>query len=820
MNPEADATAPVVLIGNTPNLRSLMTRERWIEVARIALTGLVALLYWRQMVPVQLLWVAVAFGLYSLVKTGLRDLIHERKIGTEIFITIATLIAVFNGETVAGAVLMVVILIAEFIADLNTDRARASIKSLIGSVPQVALVRSNGTERTIPVADVKPGETVLVRAGEKIPVDGRVGGGQASVNEASITGESLPKDKRSGDEVFAGTLVESGALDIETERVGGDTMFSRIIALVEGAEAHQAPVQKLADKVAAWLIPVVLVFLVVVYLVTRDVRMIVTLLIFTSPAELGLATPLVMIAAIARAARSGILVKGGLYLESLAKVDTMVFDKTGTLTANQPKVVRVASRDASLSEDELLRLAAAADRRSAHPLAKAVVEEAARRGLVVPEPERYEQLQGRGVKALVERRAVLVGNAALLSEAGVDAGAAIESGGETPVHVGIDGRLAGVIFIADTLRPGAREALAALRATGVQRIVMLTGDNATTAQAIAKDLGIDDVRAGLMPEDKVNAIAELQKQGHRVAMVGDGVNDAPALARADVGIAMGARGTQAALEAADIALMTDDLAKIASARAIARRAYLSNHSGESVRGRRRGPRPRYHRGAAGMDRADPGCAAAPGARHPGVRQLGQVAASQDRGCVTSPKCSPSLSAWWQGVVSSCSVVCRMPNFWASGASIACRSAEVSAIVVSYTRWAVRLVFPLVNDQTCKSCTATTPGCCVSNRSTSSYSISSGTPSRRICRLCLSSTHVRGSTHSPIPTATRVSTQSQPVYRIMSAPTMTPTDPSRSLHTSRYAPLTLRLLSLPAVSSLMLIRFTMNPIDAITSIVVD
>ena len=559
--------------GAPASLRTLMTRERWIEVGRIGLTGAIALLYWRQIVPVELLWAAVAIGLYPLVKTGLADLIRARKIGTEVFVTIATLIAVLGGETVAGAVLMVIILIAEFIAKLNTDRARVSIKSLIGSVPQVALVRNNGAERTVPVVEVKPGDVVLVRAGEKIPVDGRVAGGQASVNEASITGESLPRDKRPGDEVFAGTLVDSGALDIQTERVGGDTTFSRIIALVEGAEEHQAPVQKLADRVAAWLIPMVLVFLVAVYLATRDVRMIVTLLIFTSPAELGLATPLVMIAAIARAARSGILVKGGLYLESLAKVDVMVFDKTGTLTANKPQVVRVKSHDASLTEKELLRLAAAADRRSAHPLAKAVVDQAMQDGIALPEPDRYEQVQGRGVKATVEGRAVLVGNAALLREAGVASFADVEVGIETPVHVAVDGRFAGVILIGDTVRPGARDALAQLRATGVKRIVMLTGDNAATAQAVAKELGIDDVRAQLLPEDKVNAIAQLQKEGHRVAMIGDGVNDAPALARADVGIAMGGRGTQAALEAADIALMTDDLAKIAAARAIARRAY-------------------------------------------------------------------------------------------------------------------------------------------------------------------------------------------------------------------------------------------------------
>ena len=567
---------------------ALMTRERWIEVGRILLTGLAALLYWRQAVPIEVLWAAVAIGLYPLVKTGLLDLVRERKIGTEIFVTIATLVAMLGGETVAGAVLMVIILIAEFIAELNTDRARASIKTLIGSVPQVALVRGKDGEvgeRSVPVAELRVGDVVLVRAGEKVPVDGSVLSGQGAVNEASITGESLPKDKQTGSTVFAGTVLASGALDVRTDKLGADTMFARIITLVEDAEAHQAPVQKLADRVAAWLIPVVLVFLVGVWLVTRDIRTVVTLLIFTSPAELGLATPLVMIAAVARAARNGILIKGGLYLELLAKVDVVVFDKTGTLTANRPAVVSVSTQDAAIDERQLMRLAAAADRRSAHPLAQAVMTHAAALGIEVPEPQQYEQIQARGVKATVEGRAVLVGNPALLSEAGValpsstlatgptTAAGAAGIGSSTPVHVAVDGRFAGIVYIADAVRSGAREALVALKATGVKRTVMLTGDNAATAHAVAQQLGIDEVHAELLPEGKVGVIAELQKQGHRVAMVGDGINDAPALARADVGIAMGGGGTQAALEAADVALMTDDLAKIGAARAIARRAY-------------------------------------------------------------------------------------------------------------------------------------------------------------------------------------------------------------------------------------------------------
>jgi heavy metal translocating P-type ATPase len=552
---------------------SLMTRERWIEVGRIVVTGAIALAYWQGWVPLPVLWVAVAVGLYPLVKTGLQDLFREHKVGTEIFVTIATLFAVFGGETVAGAVLMVIILIAEFIAELNTDRARASIKALMGAIPKTALLRDSQGERSVSIAQLKIEDVVLVRTGEQIPVDGIVVGGQGSVDEATITGESVPKDKTEGASVFAGTIVNSGALDIKTERLGNDTAFARIIALVEGADAEQAPIQKLADRVAAWLIPAVLVFLTIVFFFTHDVRKVVTLMIFTSPAELGLATPLVMIAAIARAARTGILIKGGIYLETLAKVDVMVFDKTGTLTANKPAVAEIRVLTEKLDENALLRLAAAADRRSAHPLAKAVVEAASQRKLELPEPESFDQLPARGVKARIEGHEVLVGNAALLTENGVVLDGVVAGDGRTPVHVAVDGKFAGVIFVADTLRAGAREALDELRRTGVSRIVMLTGDNAATAKALAAEIGVDDVRADLLPEDKVAAILELKAQGHRVAMVGDGVNDAPALAAADVGIAMGGGGTQAALEAADIALMTDDLGKIAAARAIARRAY-------------------------------------------------------------------------------------------------------------------------------------------------------------------------------------------------------------------------------------------------------
>lgn len=556
-----------------PRFVALLTRERWIEIARIIGVGVVVLLYRQGIAPLPLLIAAVGMGLYPLVKTGALDLIGERKIGTEIFVTIATTIAMLGGEYVAGAVLMVIILIAEFIAELNTERARASIKALIGSVPQMALVRHADGDKSVPIADVLLGDVVIVRAGEKIPVDGVVRSGDASVNQAPITGESIPQEKTPGATVFAGTVVELGALDIETQKVGGDTMFARIIALVEGAEAQQAPVQKLADRVAAWLIPVVLVFLLGVWFVTRDLRMVITLLIFTSPAELGLATPLVVIAAIARAARAGILLKGGIYLELMAKVDVLAFDKTGTLTMGEPAVVGVERFDTTISEGELLRFAGGAERRSSHPLAKAIVTHAEQAGAPLPEPADFEVIRGRGVRAKLDGRAVVAGNAAFLSENGVAVPVTADGGGRTLVYVALDGRAAGVLYLADRVRPDASAALQRLKASGIKQIVMLTGDNAAIAARIGGELGVDSVEADLLPDEKVNAIRRLQSEGHKVAMVGDGINDAPALAAADVGIAMGVAGTQAAIEAADVALMTDDIGKIADARAIARKAY-------------------------------------------------------------------------------------------------------------------------------------------------------------------------------------------------------------------------------------------------------
>src|SRR5215213_2264850 len=553
--------------------QTFFSRQFLWEIVRILTVGIASLLYYLGVIPLPVLLAAMALGLYSLVRAAATDLIKERKIGTELFITIAVIVSVLGKEYLAGSVVLMIILIAEYIAAASGERARNSIRELIGSVPKTTIVKRNGKEETVAIEDLKIGDVVLAKAGEKIPVDGKVTGGSGSVNQAPITGESTPLEKQSGSDVYAGTIVELGALDIEMTKAGKDTVFSRIISLVEEAETSQAPIEKFTDKVAAYLIPVVFIFVGAVYFFTRDIKLVIALLIFTSPAELGLATPLVSIAAIARAAREGILIKGGLFLEELAKVTTVVFDKTGTLTNGTPMVNRVEVINKNFTEDELMQMAAAADRRSAHPLAKAILSYAEKQKLSYPEPDNFEVIKGRGVKAGINGKMVLLGNKMFMEENKIAVKTNETNQTDTALYLSSGNELAGIIYVSDAIRDGAKEMIDDLKKNGIKKIVMLTGDNPETAKHVAEQIGITDYKADLLPEDKITFIKELQKDRTKVAMVGDGINDAPALVQANIGIAMGAMGTEAAMEAADIVLMHDDLAKIARARAIAKRSF-------------------------------------------------------------------------------------------------------------------------------------------------------------------------------------------------------------------------------------------------------
>jgi Cd2+/Zn2+-exporting ATPase len=554
----------------------LIIKHHALDIARIAVLTVLSMLFSLSLLPLPVLYAGLTFGLFGLAWQGVVNLVGARRVGTDIYITIAVIVAVLGKEYLAAAIVLLIILIAEFIGDVISERARNSIRSLVDAMPKDALVRrSDGTEETIAVDQLVIGDLVIVRNGEKIPVDGLVLHGSGAVNQAAITGENMPQEIDEGMEVYASTVLESGALDIRVTTLHADTLFAHIINLVEEAQEQRAPIEKLADRIAAYLVPVSFAFVLAVYLYTGDVRTIVALLIFTSPAELALATPLVMVAGIARAAREGVLVKGGAFLEEMARIDTFVFDKTGTLTVGKPAVTDVDVLDASYSKAQVIRLAAAADRRSSHPLAKAIVQHAEQMQLEISQPTSFETIKGRGISAVVDGRQVYLGNAALLADQQIDVPSAeVKSPHSTVLYLGVGGKAIAILRVTDTLRTDARETLQALKASGVTATIMLTGDNAITAAAIAEQVGITNFRAGLLPGDKIRIVRELQDGGRvKVAMVGDGVNDAPALAQADVGIAMGSMGNQAAMDAADIVLIGDDLRKVARMRSLSKRAY-------------------------------------------------------------------------------------------------------------------------------------------------------------------------------------------------------------------------------------------------------
>ncbi|NLT26126.1 MAG: cation-translocating P-type ATPase, partial [Microbacteriaceae bacterium] len=449
---------------------------------------------------------------------------------------------------------------------------------LIEHAPDLALVVRDGEEVEVAATEVRPGETVVIKAGTTVPVDGEVLAGEAAVDEASITGESIPAAKGPGDPVYAGTVLTGGYLRARTEAIGGETTLARIIRRVEDAQDAKARTQQFMDRFSKWYTPAIILLALATGLITRDVELALTLLVIGCPGALVISIPVAIVAGIGRGARRGVLVKGGEHLERAATIDVVAVDKTGTLTEGRPRLTDAVPLDGRTTADELLELAARVELGSEHPLARPIVEGARERGLVLAAADEYAPVVGHGITALLDGDRVVVGKPELIAAElpGTDlaaAGAEVERLGElgrTAMVVADRSGVRGVVAVADTVREGAREAIDALHRRGVRRVVMLTGDRASVARAVAAELGIDEVRAGLLPDDKLEAIRELQAAGHRVAMVGDGVNDAPALATADTGIAMGAAGSGLAVETADIELMQDRLEHVADALGLAR----------------------------------------------------------------------------------------------------------------------------------------------------------------------------------------------------------------------------------------------------------
>jgi Cu+-exporting ATPase len=483
----------------------------------------------------------------------------------------------------AAAAIVTLVLLGQVLELRARGQTGAAIRALLDLSPRTARVLRNGTEVDIPLDQVKVGDSLRVRPGEKIPVDGVVLEGSSSVDESMVTGESLPVEKHPGAKVIGATVNASGSFVMRAERVGSETMLAQIVRMVTAAQRSRAPIQRLADKFAGWFVPAVIAIAALTFVVwaivgpeprfAHAIVNAVAVLIIACPCALGLATPMAIMVGTGRGAHAGVLIKNAEALETLEKVDTLVVDKTGTLTEGKPRVVSVEPAP-DCSEDDLLKSLAALEQGSEHPLASAVMKEAKERGLALTGVSEFRADPGRGISGMVDGRAVVAGNESLLEEKNIDAQSLVEAAdklraqGQTVILVAIAGKTAGLVGIADRVKPSTPDALADLKREGI-RIVMLTGDSRATAAAVARELGIEEFEAGVMPDKKLETVARLQREACIVAMAGDGINDAPALAQADIGIAMGT-GTDVAIESADITLVKGDLAGIVRARKLSR----------------------------------------------------------------------------------------------------------------------------------------------------------------------------------------------------------------------------------------------------------
>jgi Zn2+/Cd2+-exporting ATPase len=509
--------------------------------------------------------------------------LRRRHVSIELLVTIAAAGALFIGEYWEAAAVTFLFLFGAYLEARTLGQTRKVLQGLLELAPTTALVLRAGRQTEVMPHEVLPGETVLVKPGAKLPVDGQVIDGRSAVDESAITGESMPVEKVAGTAVYAGTVNQAGLLKVQATGVGADTTLARIIRRVEEAQEEKAPTQRFIERFARWYTPFIILLSVVAYLVSGNLALALTLLVIGCPGALVISTPVSVVAGIGRAAKRGILIKGGEYLENAGKITALALDKTGTLTAGRPVVTDIVSlqpemayaagsdEPGSAARQQLVRWAAIAEAGSEHPLAQAIVA-AADGSDPLPQADSFETFTGRGVWATYLGYEIGVGTPELMAEMEISVpGVArrqldqLRDEGKTAVLVALDNRIIGILGIADQLRPNAPEMIRRLRAAGLKKIVMLTGDNARTAQAIAVEAGISDVYAQLLPEDKLDIIRQLQEDGYVVAMVGDGINDAPALAAADIGLAMGAAGTDVAIETADIALMTDDLLKIPEA---------------------------------------------------------------------------------------------------------------------------------------------------------------------------------------------------------------------------------------------------------------
>ncbi|MGA8234844.1 MAG: cation-translocating P-type ATPase [Candidatus Acidiferrales bacterium] len=557
------------------------------EGIRILLVAVAAALVWFRVwepfAHLSIIGIAgTLIGIYPILKEAAEN-VMERRMTMELSMTIAILAALAIGQFFTALIIVLFVLIAEVLEGLTVQRGRTAIRELLNLLPNEVTVRRNGRAEQRSTESIHPGEIIEVNPGARIPVDGDVVGGNSFVDQATITGESLPVEKLPGASVFAGTVNQSGALEIRVSRIGRDTAFGRILNAVEEAERSRAPIQKTADRLAGYLVWFALGCAVLTFIITRNLTSTISVIIVAGACGIAAGTPLAILGGIGRSAREGAIIKGGLYLELLSSVDTVVFDKTGTLTFGNPEVTSILAANGH-TEQEVLQMASIAEQRSEHPLGKAIVNKAAEAQLEIFAPEEFKYAPGKGIDCRVDHRRILVGNRAFLRDNNV----VLNGAGSSPdpsseILVACNGVYLGAIGIADTLRPEAKQSVASLHAMGI-RTVLLTGDAKLVAESIAKEVGIEVIHAEVLPDQKSEVIRQLVKGGQKVAMVGDGINDAPALMQATVGIAMGS-GTEVARESAKIMLIGNNLLRLVDTIKISRRCHrtiMQNFAGTLV----------------------------------------------------------------------------------------------------------------------------------------------------------------------------------------------------------------------------------------------
>lgn len=524
--------------------------------------------------------IAILVGGYPLFRHAYFDL-KSRTITAEVFMSIGVLAAAGIGEFRSASIIAFFMLISEFIDSFTMEKSRKAIKELIDMAPKIARVLRDNKELEVPVEDVKKGDVVVVKPGEKIPVEGVIVSGSGFVNQAPITGESIPVEKKKGDIVYAATINQLGVLFIKVTHSSEDTTYARIIRLVEEAEASKAPIQRIADRFASYFTPTILFIAALTLIITGKITNAIAVIVVACPCTIAIATPLAVVASMGKAAKRGIIIKGGRFLEALAKVDTILVDKTGTITIGDPEVIDIKGFSGH-DEKEIISCAASVERYSEHPLAKAIIKKAKMMDVDFPFPEQYKVIPGMGIEAVIKGKKMYLGSKEMIKGSNIYVSKDVEDyirkkeeEGNTVLILSHDNIVCGVISVADRIREESIEAIDMLKKLGFDAPIMLTGDNPLVARAIASTVGIKDVRAGLLPEDKLKIVRGLASEGKKVLMIGDGINDAPALAQAYVGIAMGAVGSDAAIEASDVALMRDEWRQIPEAIILGKKTFTT-----------------------------------------------------------------------------------------------------------------------------------------------------------------------------------------------------------------------------------------------------